>query len=115
MEIHIYVHDGPSDVADRLDQILARLRALGAQEHTIMADVKDVKQLVADLNDETNSVAAKVDAQAAAIKALKDQIAQGSPVTQADLDEIATALTPISERLKAIGADQANPIPPATA
>lgn len=80
-----------------------------------MADVQSVKQLVSDLNDETNTVAAKIDAQAAAIQALKDQIAQGSPVTQQDLDEIASGLAPISDRLKALGADPAQPIPPATA
>lgn len=80
-----------------------------------MANVNDVKQLVSDLNDETNTVAAKVDEQAKAIQALKDQVAQGSPVTQQDLDAIAAGLQPISDRLKALGADQTNPIPPPAA
>jgi hypothetical protein len=77
-----------------------------------MAKLTDVQQLIADLDTETNTVAAKVDAQAAAIADLKAQIAAGSPVTQADLDAIAAGLTPISDRLKALGSDPAAPIPP---
>lgn len=75
------------------------------------ADVTSIKKLVNDLNEETNTVAAKIDAQAEAIQKLKDQIAQGTPVSQADLDEIQSGLTPISERLKALGADPNEPIP----
>jgi len=78
-----------------------------------MSDVASVKQLVKDLNDETNAVATKVDAQAALIKALSEKIAAGGVASQADLDAIADGLTPISARLKALGADATNPIPPA--
>ena len=77
-----------------------------------MSTVLSVKQLVSDLDVETNAVAAKVDAQTAAIQALKDQIAAGGVVSQADLDAIEAGLTPISARLKALGADPTTPIPP---
>ncbi len=109
MSIHITVHPDPPD--DRLDQILTLLKALTTQEKTLMATVLTVKQLVTDLDAETNDVAAKIDAQAAAIQALKDQIAAGGAVTQADLDAISDGLTPISDRLKALGSNPVDPIP----
>lgn len=113
LDIHLHIHAEPSDrVIERLDQLLHTVSALAAQEHHMAADVQGIKQLVTDINDETNTVAAKVDAQAKAIQDLKDQIAQGTPVTQEDLDAIANGLTPISDRLKAIGADPSNPVPP---
>lgn len=86
---------------------------LGTKVRQLMTDVASVKQLIADLNDETNTVAAKVDSQQTQIKALQDQIAAGGTVTAADLQAIADGLTPISERLKALGADPTQPIPPA--
>ncbi len=106
MRIDVHLHyDQPSSVTRLLDTILTRLESL-------MSTVNDVKQLVSDLNDETNTVAAKIDAQAAAIQALKDQIAAGTPVSQADLDAIGSGLTAVSDRLKTLGADTSNPIPP---
>ncbi len=104
IDVHIY-HEQPAGVTRQLDLILTRLESL-------MASVSEVKQLVSDLNDETNAVAAKIDAQAAAIQALKDQIAAGTPVSQADLDAIGRGLTAVSDRLKTLGADTSNPIPP---
>jgi ABC-type transporter Mla subunit MlaD len=108
ININLRLIDAPGAIGASLDQIFAQLEAL-------MATVNSVKQLVSDLNDETNAVAAKVDAQAAAIADLKAKIAAGSPATQEDLDAIAAGLAPISERLKALGADPTEPIPPAPA
>lgn len=71
----------------------------------------EVKQLVSDIFEETNVVGEKVDAQTAEINRLSAIVAAGGTVTQADLDAIADGLTPISERLKSIGADPAAPIP----
>jgi hypothetical protein len=59
-----------------------------------------IKKLIADFDAETNAVAAKLDA-------LKQQVTDG-----ASADEIVAGLQPISDRLKALGADVANPIPP---
>jgi ABC-type transporter Mla subunit MlaD len=108
ININLRLIDAPGAIGASLDQIFAQLEAL-------MATVNSVKQLVSDLNDETNAVAAKVDAQTAAIADLKAKIAAGSPATQEDLDAIAAGLVPISERLKALGADPTEPIPPAPA
>jgi hypothetical protein len=96
-----------------LSDILARLRTLESQERITMADVLTVKQLVKDIAAETDDVAAKVEAQAAAIQALKDQVAAGGNVTAADLQEIQDGLGPIVARLQALGSDPAVPIPPA--
>jgi septal ring factor EnvC (AmiA/AmiB activator) len=102
-DLHIYVH-GDDEVSQKLDQLLTQGRQL-------MADVTSIKKLVTDIDTETNAVAAKVDAQAAAIQALKDQLAAGGTVTAADLQAIEDGLTPISTRLKALGSDPTNPIP----
>lgn len=88
------------------------LEHLRGKVRTLMTDVASVKQLVSDINDETNAVAVKVDAQQAQIKALQDVIAGGGTVTAQDLQDIADGLTPISARLKAIAADPNQVIPP---
>jgi hypothetical protein len=114
IDLNIHVPDGSgSAVTAKLDLILAQLAAQSKQEKAIMASVTTLKQLVTDLDTETNDVAAKIDAQLAAIQALKDQIAAGGVATQADLDSLSDALTPVSERLKVLGSSQTDPIPAA--
>lgn len=85
----------------KLDLILTKLDALGAQGVSIMATVSE-------LSDELDAIKVAVDAskvtaqeQIDLIKALQDQIAAGTPVTQQQLDEldakadgILAALTP---------------------
>jgi septal ring factor EnvC (AmiA/AmiB activator) len=113
LDIHLYVHQHEDTrVHEQLDRLIHAVDALAAQERHMANDIQSIKQLVTEINDETNTVAARIDAQSAAIQALKDQIAAGTPVSQADLDAIAEGLAPISERLKALGQDSANPIPP---
>jgi len=75
------------------------------------ADVNSIEQLISDINDETNTVATKLDAQAKTITDLQAQVAAGSPVTSDQLQAISDALQPISDRLKSLGADASNPIP----
>ncbi len=70
---------------------------------------QDLETLVAQINDATNQVAAKLDAQAASIQALKNQIDAGTPVNQAQLDALASSLTAERDRLQTLGADPANP------
>jgi len=103
-ETHIFLHILSESATQKLDLILA-------QGETLMADVKTVLQIITDLDTETNDVAAKVDAIVAQNDALKLQIANGSPATQADIDAISDGLTPISARLKALGANPTDPIP----
>ena len=54
-------------------------------------------KLIADFNDETNAISAKIDA-----------LTTGGQ----SADEIVAALQPISDRLKVLGANPAQPIPP---
>ncbi len=71
-----------------------------------MADVTSVKQLITDMDNETNDIATKVDA----LNAKVAELSAGT-VTQADLDGISDQLTPLSARLKAIGSNPSDPIP----
>jgi len=64
-----------------------------------------LEDLVTALNDETNAVAARIDK---LTQDLKDAIRNG----QAPKAETLGALSAISDRLKALGQDPANPIPP---
>lgn len=95
------------------DRIFEALSFINRKQDYLMSTVNEVKTLVTAIDTETTAVATKVDAQIQQIAELKAQIAAGSPVTQEDLDAIAAGLQPISDRLTAIGADPANPIPPA--
>jgi len=72
----------------------------------------ELAQLTQDFDTETTAVASRLDAQAAAIQELKTKAEQGDGVTPDDLQAVLDGLSPISERLKALGADPAEPIPP---
>lgn len=114
VHVHHYFHHEPSDrvTEKKLDQLIHAVADLATQERHMATDISSIKQLVTDINNETNDVAAKVDAQQASIDDLKAQLAAGTPVTQKDLDDLSASLTPISDRLKAIGSNPAQPIPP---
>lgn len=103
------------EIKVQLADITRHLRALRAQETRTMKNLDDVKQLVKDLDTETTALGQRVEKkqaeQSAAIQALKDQIAAGGVVTADDLDGLSLDLTSELGRLKAIGADPANPIP----
>lgn len=97
----------------KLDDIITRLDNLKIQETSLMATVQDLETFVTELNDETNGISDRLDRNTATIDALKLQISQGTPVTQEQLDALAAGFTPISARLRALGADPTAPIPPA--
>jgi chromosome segregation ATPase len=98
---------------ERLNGVQQQLTAIRTQLGALMAKEQDLEQLVTDLDAETNAVAAKIDAQTKAIQDLQAQIASGTPVSQEQLDKVVAGLTPISDRLKTLGADTTQPIPPA--
>lgn len=79
--------------------ILQRIEAgvLKLQRQVRYMDTR-ITKLINDFNDETNAIAARIDA----------LIAAGS-----DADAIVAGLQPISDRLKALGANPEEPIPPA--
>jgi hypothetical protein len=79
------------------DKLDALVKYLHERIPNIMGQLDD---LITAIDNETNAVAAEVDA-------LKAQLAAAPTVTQAELDK----LTSISTRLQAIAADPANPVP----
>jgi hypothetical protein len=113
IDLNIHARHDDDERDTKLDLILAQIVALSKQDKLIMSTVTSVKQLVTDLDAETTAVSAKVDAEIAEIARLSAIIAAGGAISQADLDAISDGLTPISERLKVLGSDVANPIPPA--
>lgn len=76
-----------------------------------MTKVTDIDTLLDSLNTATNDVAADVAAQAAEIAALRAQIAAGTPVSQEQLDAIASRLGSSVTRLQTLAADTNNPVP----
>ena len=84
----------------RLEAKLDRLLVL--QEQTEMT----LEELVTAMDAETNAVAAKMDK-------LSADLAAAHAAGQAPKPETIAALSAISDRLKALGADPATPIPPA--
>lgn len=70
------------------------------QNLDIMAKQDQVNSIVSELNDATNALAAKIE------KLIEGQN-PGDPVTQESLD----SLQSIADNLKAMGADDSNPIP----
>ncbi len=89
---------------DKIDRVLKIELAL-AREMIIMSDQINaaLAKLAADFDAETNAVAAKLDALAAALASA------ASPVDPA----VMAQLQAVSDRLKALGADPAAPIPAA--
>jgi len=105
-----------ADLSNRVDETESRIVRLEKQEKQMAKDAGALKgelaQLTQDFDTETTAVASRLDAQAAAIQELKTKAEQGDGVTPDDLQAVLDGLSPISERLKALGADPAEPIPP---
>ncbi len=104
IRVDLYIHK----FGENENEVLVKLNQILGEMNKIMADVATVKGLVTALNDETNVVASKIDALNARIAEL---IAAGT-VSATDLQEIQDGLTATSARLKTLGEDPANPIPP---
>lgn len=79
-------------LADGLDHLLPLTRFFRSLE----AYMSDVSDAIAEINTETDALAARVDA-----------------IVENTDDETAAQLRPIAERLRGIAADPANPVPPA--
>ena len=71
----------------------------------------DITALLTGIDEATNAVAAKIDAEIATIAELQAQIAAGTPVTQEQLDSLGAALTVQKDKLTALAADPTDPIP----
>ena len=65
----------------------------------IMSTVDDLKQSLDNIQSGVGSVAEKLAAQTQAIKDLKDQLAQGTPVSQEQLDALEAEAQAIEDAL----------------
>jgi uncharacterized coiled-coil protein SlyX len=92
-------------VEEKLDAILTRIGCLETTVKLIGGILMDLNSIIADLNANTNTVAAKQDKLIAEIAALT---AAGQPATPEQIAQ----LQAISDHLKALGADPAAPVPP---
>lgn len=95
---------------DRLDQILARLADLERAVNLMPTDADLQAALSAFSTAVTQAVTAASTRVTTDINALKAQIANGTPVTQADLDAVTAAQTAALSGIANI--DPANPVPP---
>lgn len=91
-----------------LDKILTEIKLFRSSIMATIADLEaKVTTLVNGVKSEQAQAAIKLQALADEIKSLKDQIAAGSPATQADLDRLATALDSITTAVANIIPDDA--------
>lgn len=86
-----------------LKEILGRLRAIQEKGDKIMAILETIQRQVAEIDAETDRVAAVVAAQTGAIAVLQAQIAAGTPATAEQLQAISDSLTPEVTKLQVIG------------
>lgn len=95
----------------RLHEMQASLNTLLERSQHTMSQLDD---LITAIDTETNLLAASVESDAKVIADLRAQLAAAPTVTQATLDtltSVSTRLQAANDRLKAIGADPANPVP----
>ncbi len=106
LRLDVYWHDSQADEVQThtlLTQIQALLKHVIVQGDLLMAKVEDLQ---ADLDKLKADVSARLDALAATIADLKQQIAAGTPVTQEQLDAL-------DAEVKAIDDSVSPPAPPA--
>lgn len=127
--IHVHHHIEAGSADRKLDQILAQQAEILRRLEHLMVDSTKVQVELDRLNTVTNEMATTIDDVVAAdqaeddafraeIQALKEQIANGDAVTQAQLDALAGDLTGRNDRLeqlsaalKAIGTNPSAPLP----
>ena len=101
IDLHVHSHEGSDRVAEQLAKILHAIGALEAHtKGNLMAVSAQIQQFSDRVNTATNEIAAD-------LKALRDKVAAGTPLTPED----ASALDGIASRLEAMGVDPENPVP----
>ncbi len=93
-----------SSIEGKLDRILHVLKLISQKEDTLMALADDLKAAIAELDTETNAVAANIAALAAKIT---------NSMSDADVAAVKAALSAESDRLKTLAVDPTNPVPAA--
>ena len=98
---------GPSTTA-LLYHVLDQLDSL---EVFMSAQFDTVEALITAIDASTNKISDKLTDLAATVADLQAQIAAGSPVTTAQLDTLVGQLQSEADKLSALGADPAAPVP----
>lgn len=92
-----------------------KLDTIIRQNRRLTVNVEGLRKSIKALDDETSNMAArfaaKQAAQDAAIQALKDKIASGGTITEADLDPVGVDLQAEIDRLKGLAKDPETPVP----
>ncbi len=90
LEINVHLSGATGDrvIPDLLTQILTRIRAVEAQGDKLMAKVQELSDELDAIKTAVDEVLALDKAQIAEIAALKQQISDGTPVTQEQLDSL---------------------------
>lgn len=106
MDIHVhhYQHDADDHVTTRLERIEQLLLIVTHNERTLMAQFKNMDELVKAIDQETNRIATEV----ADLTAQQ----QRTDLTAAEEDALQARLSAVKDRLSAIGKNPAQPIPP---
>lgn len=87
-----------------LIEIETTLDRIQQKMETMMPTLQNFKDLLAAVDAETNRIAAK-------IQSLVDQLGGGG-MSDAEEAEALAGLSAVADRLKTIGADPSNPVPP---
>jgi hypothetical protein len=103
IEIHHVIHD--ETMRAHVDDILARLAALQVQGDKLMSASTEILQVISDMNNATNQLAAEVEA-------LRGRVTGG--MSDAEAAEIKAQMVALRDRLIALGQDPQNPVPPTT-
>ncbi len=93
-----------SSIEGKLDRILHILKLISQKEDTLMALADDLKAAIAELDTETNAVAANIAQLASRIT---------NSMSDADVAAIKAALSAESDRLTTLAKDPTSPVPPA--
>jgi len=105
LDVHFYFHPNESSdrVTEKLDQIHHAVARLATQEK---ADTKMVSAQIQAFSDRVNSATNEI---ASDLKALRDKVAAGQPLSPEDVALLDSA----ASRLEVMGVDPENPVPPA--
>jgi hypothetical protein len=99
----------PRPIHDKLDEILALLRAISEKEDRLVSFSNDAIALLSTINTATNGVADRLAALRVQVADLLAQL--GDAVSPEDKAEILSGLQAEVDRLNAMAQDPANPTP----
>lgn len=92
------------EVLSKLDEILLHQKTLTGKVDKLMALADDIKKAIADLDKETTDIAT---VQAALVAKIKNGM------SDQEVADIKASFGTLGDRLKSLGVDPTNPVPPA--